>query len=1139
MDNRHNNMCYSKSSKRLWITFLVFCFIATGFMQAANAVFAQTTVTARFKDATLSEVLWEIQRQTDFTFVYSTNDVKQIKVQQLDVNNEKIAEVLDKCLQNSGLTYSVHEGVIAIKQAEKVAAPVEKVTLKGTVLDENGDPIIGANILVKGTTQGTTTDMDGLFSLEVEHSSATLIVSYIGYSKMEVKVSAGKMIKVVMNPDNNVMEEVVVTGYGTFKKSAYAGSASTVKTGELKDLPVVSFSSLLEGNAPGVQVSSSSGQPGASTSIRIRGMGSFNASNSPLYVIDGIPVQSGSVAATSSDSGFDIMSTLNNSDIENITVIKDAAAASLYGSRAANGVILITTKKGKSGKPQISLKADWGSSDFAMDYRPVMNGEERREFLYNGLQLKQYRSMMEYNNSLTQKDLEKGKVPYTPEQLATMPIEYANKQIDKYAPIPWCGFTDWNKELFQTGHHSTYETSLAGGSDRFKYYSSLSYMKQEGIVQRSGLERLTGRVNVDLNATNRLTVGAKILFSNVNQNVYDEGFTYTSPFYSSRNWATPSDPVYNEDGSWNRKFIRKANDRNPRLSAEYDYKHEKMLRAFNTLYAEYEIIKDLKLKTTFSYDYTTVKGEKWADPRTSNGEDENGEITKRMREYKKMVWSNTLTYAKTFNENHHLDFLAGYEIDDTYNDYLFGEAYNFTTPDKHAISNGMKTISVGGNDSRYRLVSYLSRLNYDYKNKYYLGASFRIDGSSRLHRDNRWGTFWSVSGAWRTIEEAFMQPVKEWLTDLRVRASYGVNGTLPSDYFGYMGLSSINSGYLEQPGIQISQIANPNLKWETNYNMNIGLDFGFWDRLNFTIEYYTRTTKNLLMDCPVSMTTGFSSYLMNIGQVENKGVELTVNSTNIKNKDFTWNTTLNLGHNANKVVKLDGEQTQIISGTQIHKIGSPYRTFYVQEFAGINPETGNPLFYTNDLDENGNYIKQTTEDSKKAQYIPYKHAEPTLNGGLSNSFRYKWFDLNFLFSFQFGGYAYDTWAQKTEHGGSDAYANIPIYYRNSWKQPGDQTNIEAFITSKSSTGSMHKITNSRRIHSTDYFRLKNITLGITLPKEWTNKVGIGNVRVYAAASNLWTWAAYDNYDPEAVSAGSATQTTPPLKTITFGLNVNF
>ncbi|MEG1563517.1 MAG: TonB-dependent receptor [Bacteroides sp.] len=1130
MNKKHSYTKIGRSSKRLWITFLLFSFFAIGFLQAANKMFAQTTVTAVFKDATLNEVLWEIQRQTDFTFVYSTNDVKQVRVQHLNVTNEKIANVLEKCLKNSGLTYAVHDGVIAIKPSarpKEVETPQQKIKINGTVVDETGEGVIGANILVKGTTNGATTDLEGRFSLEVDHAQVTLIVSYIGYVKREIKVASGKSIKIILVPDNNLMEEVVVTGYGTFKKSAYAGSASTVKTGELKDIPVVSFSGMLEGNAPGVQVSSSSGQPGAASSIRIRGMGSFNASNSPLYVIDGIPVQSGSVASTSSDSGFDIMSTLNNSDIENITVIKDAAAASLYGSRAANGVILITTKKGRSGKAQISLKADWGSSDLARDYRPVMGGQERRDFIYDGLKLYQQRKLTGKNPSISD------------EELNAEMKKYADGKIDKYAPIPWCGFTDWNNELFQKGHHSTYDVSLSGGSDKFKYYSSLSYIKQDGIVQGSGLERITGRVNVDLNATDKLTVGAKILFSNVNQSIYDEGFTYTSPFYSSRNWATPSDPVYNEDGSWNRSFIRKGNDRNPRLSAEYDYKHEKMLRAFNTLYAEYEFIKDLKFKTTFSYDYTTVKGEQWADPRTSNGEDENGEVTKRMSEFKKMVWNNSLTYLKTINQVHHIDVLAGYEIDDTYSDYLSGEAYNYATSDKHAISNGMKTVSVGGADSRYRLVSYLSRLNYDYYNRYYLGASFRVDGSSRLHRDNRWGTFWSVSGAWRAIEEEFMSPMKDWLSDLRLRASYGVNGTLPSDLFGYMGLSSVNGGYLEQPGIQISQIANPELKWETNYNMNFGLDFGFWDRLNFTIEYYTRTTKNLLMDCPVSMTTGFSSYLMNIGEVKNEGVELTINSSNIKGKDFTWNTMLNLGHNANKVVKLDGEQTQIISGSQIHKIGSSYRTFYVQEFAGINPETGAPQFYTNTLDEQGNYVKELTESSKNAQFIPYKHAEATLNGGLSNSLKYKWFDLNFLFSYQLGGYAYDTWAQKTEHGGYDSYSNIPTYYRDSWKKPGDQTDIEVYMPGKSSSVSMHKISSSRRIHSTDYLRLKNFTFGFTLPKEWTRKAGIGYVRLYAAASNLLTWAAYDNFDPEGVSAGEATRNTPPLKTITFGLNLNF
>lgn len=1113
----HKNQA-ERSSRRLWITLLFFCFTVTGFMQAANAVFAQTTVTATFKNATLSEVLWEVQRQTDFTFVYSTEEVKNVKVEKLIVNHEKIANVLDKCLKGSGLTYTVHDGVIAIKPVSKVeemAAPQQKTKLNGTVVDETGEAIIGANVIVKGTTNGCTTDLDGHFTLDVDHLPVTLMVSYIGYTRQEIKVTSAKTIKVEMTPDNNLMDEVVITGYGTFKKSAYAGSAASVKGETLKDVPAISFKDLLQGNAPGVQFTSSSGQPGASSSLRIRGMGSFNASNSPLYVIDGVPMRSGTINTMSSDAGLDIMSTINSSDIESVTVIKDAAAASLYGSRAANGVVLITTKKGKAGKPSISLKADWGSSDFAMDYRPIMGGEERRQYIYDGLVAGQ---------------IKKGKSEADA-------MAYADGEIDDYAPVPWCGYTDWDDVLFKKGNHQSYEASLSGGTDRFKYYSSLSYLKQDGIAINSGLERISGRLNVDFQATSKLKLGANVLFATVNQDVYSEGTSYSSPFYTSCNAVVPSDPIYNEDGSWNRDLIR-IGDRNPLLSATYDYQREYVTRTFNTIYGEYEFIKDLKFKSTFSYDYVITKGKDWSDPRTSNGDDINGGMSKKYYEYNKMVWANQVSYKTSIARDHHIDALVGYEIDDQYRDYLSGYATNFATHDKNQISNGMKTESVGGNDTRTRMVSYLTRLNYDYKNKYYLGGSFRTDGSSRFQRDNRWGSFWSISGAWRIIEEKFMSPTKDWLTDLKIRASYGVNGTLPSDYFGYMGLSSLTNGYLEQPGIIQSQLRNDDLQWETNYNLNLGLDFALWNRINVTLEYYTRTTKNLLMDRPISMTTGFSSYLMNIGEVKNKGVELEISSTNIQTKDFSWNTTFNISHNKNKIVTLDGMQTEIKSGSQIRKVGKSYRTFYMIEFAGINPETGAPQFYTNDVDENGNYIKDITEEINKAHAIVLdKHAEPNAIGGLSNTLRYKWFDLNFMFSYQFGGYSYDNWAQKTEHGGNDLEANIPSYYKDSWKKPGDITKYELFYEKPSVA--MNKVTTTRRLHSTDFIRLKTLTFGFTVPKDWTRKIGIENVRLYASANNLWTWAAYDYYDPEAVSGGTAIWGTPPLKTVTFGINVNF
>lgn len=1118
MTKEQNYTRFWEGSKRMWITFLFFSFIMIGFVQAANTAFAQATVTVNLKDATLSDVLWEIQRQTDFTFIYSTNDVKKVKVQNLSVKNKKISAVLDECLKNSGLAYTVKDGAIAIRPANEVktvAAVEQENIISGTVVDETGEPVIGANVLVKGTTNGQITDLNGRFSINAERSSVTLVVSYVGYVRQEVKAMAGKLVRVIMSPDANLTDEVVITGYGTFKKSAYAGSASSVKGEKMKDIPAISFKDLLQGNAPGVQFSSSSGQPGASSSLSIRGMGSFNASNSPLYVIDGVPMRSGSINTMSSDAGLDIMSTISSTDIESITVIKDAAAASLYGSRAANGVVLITTKKGKVGKPTITLKADWGSSDFAMDYRPVMGGEERRQFIYDGLVAGQ---------------LMKGKSEADAKA-------YADGDIDDYAPVPWCGYVNWDDILFKKGNHQSYEASLAGGTDRFKYYSSLSYLKQDGISLNSGLERISGRLNVDFQATDRLKLGANVLFATVNQDVYGEGTSYTSPFYTTRNAVVPSDAVYNEDGSWNRNFIRNS-DRNPLLSLTYDYQHEYVTRTFNTIYGEYEFIKDLKLRSSLSYDYVNTKGKDWSDPRTSNGDDINGGMSKKFYEYKKMVWANQLSYKTTIATNHHIDALAGYEIDDQYRDYLSGYATNFATADRNDISNGMKTESVGGSETRTRMVSYLFRLNYDYKNKYYLGGSFRTDGSSRFHRDNRWGNFWSVSAAWRIIEEGFMSPIKDWMTDLKIRASYGVNGTLPSDYFGYRGLSSLTNGYLEQPGIIQSQLKNDDLQWETNYNLNLGLDFSLWNRLNVTLEYYTRTTKNLLMDRPISMTTGFGSYLMNIGEVKNKGVELEINSTNFQTKDFSWNTTFNISHNKNEVVVLDGMQTEISAGTQIRKVGKSYRTFYMIEFAGINPETGAPQFYTNDLDENGNYKKEITEVIKDAHAIVLdKHAEPNVIGGLSNTLRYKWFDLSFMFSYQFGGYSYDNWAQKTEHGGNDLEANIPIYYRDNWKKPGDVVKYELFYEKPSVA--MNKVTTTRRLHSSDFIRLKTLTFGVSVPKEWTRKIGIDNVRLYASANNLWTWAAYDYYDPEAVSGGTAIWGTPPLKTVTFGVNVNF
>lgn len=1102
--------------KKLFIVFFFLSLVSLGFAKTNTELNSQL-VTMSFNKATLNEVIWEMQKQTDFKFIYSTNDVETIEINDVKFISKTVTEVLDLCLYGTDLDYSYLDGVIAIQKntATQSKAQQNELIIKGIVVDEKNEPVIGASVVSTVDGNYAITDMDGKFEMKVkENKQYKIEVSLLGFTTEVMMVAAGTDLTISLKPDVERLDEVIVTGYGTYKKSAYAGSASVVKTKGLKDVPTESFAQLLQGSAPGVQISSGSGQPGATAKINIRGLGSFNASNQPLYVIDGVPVISGSVNTMSSDAGLDIMSTISNSDIENITVIKDAAAASLYGSRAANGVIVITTKRGKQGKPVFNFKADWGLTDFAMKYRPVMDGQMRRDVIYEGL----------IAEGEVQEDM-------THEEA----VKYADEEIDNFAPVPWCGFVDWEDVLFKKGSHQTYEFSVAGATEKFNYYSSLGYMQQEGIALNSGLDRITARVNVDYQANKWLKLGANVLFASIEQDVNAEGTTYTSPFYSSKSAVTPSDPVYNEDGTWNRELLR-IGDRNPRLSAEYDYQKEYVTRAFNTIFAEVQFYKDLKFKTTLSYDFNSIKGKDWSDPRTSNGEDDNGYMSTKFYEYKKLVWTNHVMYNKSINDVHNIDALAGYEIDDYYRDYLSGGASNFATEDKNDIINGMKTEGVSGSQARSRLVSYIAKLNYNYDNKYFIGGSWRLDGSSRLAKDNRWGNFWSASAAWRIDRENFMSEA-DWVSDLKLRASYGVNGTLPSDYYGYYGLSSLTNGYLEQPGIIQSQIENKNLSWETNYNFNVGVDFGINDRVNFSLEYYNRVTKNLLMDRPISMTTGFSSYLMNIGKVLNQGVEFAVNSINFDRKNFYWSTDFSIGHNENEIMELDGMQTEIISGSQIRKVGMPYRTFYLIEFAGINPENGMPQFYTNEKDENGKYKKDLTEDPGDANYIPYKSADPAIFGGLTNTFRYRWFDLNFMLTYQFGGYSYDNWAQKTEHGGEDPEANIPLYYENRWKQPGDKTNIERFIVNNDED--MGHVTSTRRIHSTDFIRLKNLTVGFTLPQNWTKKVYIDQFRVFFSANNLLTWAKYDQYDPEAVYNGTAIWGTPPLKTFTFGLNINF
>ena len=977
--------------------------------------------------------------------------------------------------------------------------------VSGVVVDETGETVIGATILIKGTSQGTVTDFDGNFALSAP-GNATLVISYVGMNTQEVAAKAN--MRIVMTSDSELLEEVIVTGYGSFKKSTFTGSASNVSTERLQDVPALSVSSKLAGGAAGVQITSTSGQPGAVESVRIRGMGSINASNEPLYVIDGVPMSTGDASGFGySDAGSSLLSTINSNDIESITVIKDAAAASLYGSRAANGVIVITTKKGKAGKTKFNFKSDWGFSDMAVDYRPSLSGEDRRDLLHHGFV--NYRR----NAGVSEADA----------------IDFADSNIDDFAGKPWSGYTDWKDILFKKGSHQNYEFSAQGGNESTQFYTSLAYTEQEGITANSGYERFTG--NASLNHTaGRFKFDFSTFFTKTNQEQISEGTSFASPIMVTAMTASPSTFPYNEDGTYSTNFPA-LNGANILQTMEHNYDRNSINRSLNTASATWNIWDNLRLKEVLNYDFNQTNNRVWWDPRSNDGRSSSGVFQRYMLNRNKLTTQTQLTYDKVVAEDHKFDVLLGFETEDYKLDYTYanGNDYPGYLPE---ITNAANTRSASQIDT-YRMTSLLGRINYDYKNRYYVSGSFRRDGSSRLAEEARWGNFWSVSGSWRLSEEAFMENA-EVITDAKLRASFGLNGTQPSSYFDYMGVYGFGYNYNGKPGSAETRLFNPDLKWEKNHATNIGIDLTFMERFTMTLDWYNRDTKDLLLDQPISTTTGLSSILKNVGSMRNRGFEVELKSTNMNTKDWFWTTSLNLSHNKNTLTRLDGEQTEIPNGLRVHRVGESYNSFFMYEYAGVDPKTGKEAYYLNDGTDNA---RNTTVNSAEAEKIIVGNNEPTVIGGLTNFISWKFIDLNMTFTYSLGGKVYDSARWIHSNGGTYHYnGNVPAYNKmeDMWQQEGDVAKLPQFAYGNADVHS------SRWLLSTDHLRLKNLTLGFSLPETFAQKAGLSKVRAYMSANNLLTFKKKElDFDPEVPANGISTFETPALKTVTFGVQLSF
>lgn len=1070
-------------------------------------------VSLDFKNERVEKVLASIKSQTGMSLVFSDQLVDVNRKVTMQLKDVTLKEALTRLLSGINLTFEIRNNKIYFIEKKAVSQPgSRKKRVTGVVKDVMGEPLIGANVVEKGrSTNGVITDFNGKFTLEVDES-ASLVVSYIGYLAQDIPTKGKGDFHIILKEDTNTLDEVVVTGYGDFKKATYTGSASVLTTEKLEALPVVSVGQMIESNIPGISVvAGTSSQPGAKTTLRVRGVASMNASTEPLYVLDGVPIPSydlSNFTSMSEAGGMGFIETLNPADIESITVLKDAASASLYGAKGANGVVLITTKKGKEGKLRVNMAAKYGIADFAYTYRPLMGGEERRKLIHEGL---------------VNFQLDKG----VSEQEAQ---QYADANIDQYAKRLPQGYSDWESALFKTGYQQDYNLSASAGNQNSSFIGSLGYTKQTGVSLNSEMERFTGRVDAS-NKYKKVEFGMNASFSWTKNVHLPEGKFYGSAIYASKVNLTPSTPIYNEDGTYASGY-RENNGYNPILEAEVNDYYARTVRAMGTAKIAYNVWDNLKVSSVFTVDYSLTKDFFFQSPDGRDGATYQGRGRMQMTDRIRYTSQNNLTYSKTFGK-HSVSAVTAFEVMKYDYEDLYAAKKTYGQDINTSLGNAADPIDADQKLQEDALMSYVASVNYSYDDKYYASFSFRRDGSSRLSPDTRWGNFWSLSASWRLSQERFMQPLKSVLSDLKLRASYGVNGNLPSSYYGYQSTYTTGAFYSGKPSPWESTLGNEELTWEKNYALNLGLDIGLFSRVNVSLDWYTRTTKDLLMSKQLNSISGFSSLLTNVGQMRNTGVELEVRSNNIKTKDFSWTTAFNLSHNKNKILKL-ADLPWFVDGRYVRKEGYPFNTIYLREYAGVDPETGSALYYDNQQDENGNYTKNKVTDPGQASPIPLKDITPTISGGFMNTFNYKFIDLSFNLSYSFGGYSYDNASYILQDDGYSVISNKSTEQRRRWQKPGDITDVPRFVYGNKKGGNYNS---SRAIHSTDHIRLKSLILGLNAPKAWLQKLGIGNARIYFSGTNLLTWAAYDQYDPEM--SGVVGFYTPPLKTYAFGLELKF
>jgi TonB-linked SusC/RagA family outer membrane protein len=1029
------------------------------------------------------------------------------------------------------------------------ASAFAQKVVTGRVTDEKGDPIQGASVTIKGTKVGAVTSVDGSYRVELPANGKMLVYSYVGYQTAEVAVGTQSNIVVNLRPGQSNLDEVVVVAYGNIKKGDFTGSASQITSKEFEKRPITNVLNAIPAAAPGIQTTATNGSPGSSPGIRIRGFGSVNASNSPLYVVDNVPYDGG-------------IANLNPEDVESVTVLKDASTTALYGSRAANGVIMITTKRGKKNRSSLNFRYNQGVST-----RGLQEYDRVDAFEYYPLMWESYRNTLA--NAATPQPLPtanlnatngiKGLLGYNPFTVADNNIVGTDGQINVDARLKWADDLDWTKEIVRMGERKDASLSFSGGTDKSDYFGSFGYTDERGFIIRSDWRRFSGRLNVNTQPTKWFKVGLNLsgAFNNSNQASDGSSTGLVNPFYFTRAMG-PIYPVYLHDqttGAYildaqGNKIYDFGNGQLPGMPfrtqlpgrhnvAETRWNQDKFTR--NTLsarnYADIIFAPWLKFTTNIAVDITDYMGSSYQNQIVGDGAPA-GRASKEAYKSRTFTFNQLLQFNKKWDV-HNVTALVAHENYDYNYSSLYGFRQGQAVEGNIELTNFATINSLTSAMDNARIESYFGRLNYDYDGRFYATASYRRDGNSKFSPAVRWSSFWGLGGGWRLDREKFIAS-QNWINLLKLRSSYGQVGNEGGiSLYAYQALYGVSNNAAE-PGFRQSTLPSPDLTWETSKNFDVAVDFAlFKNRLSGTIEWYDRVTDRMIFDVATTISNGQYSISQNIGSMYNKGIEVELKYDVIRTNDFTWNLGINATTLRNRITKMPPTNKEIISGTKKLAEGRSIYDYWLREWMGVNPDNGEALYRAASWVPANSFINSkgdtVTNSINNARFIYTGTAIPDLFGGINTSFRYKNFDLSLLFNYQLGGKIYDAAYASLMHAGTYGAA----LHRDAllrWRKPGDVTNVPRMEQAK--TG-VYDAGSSRWLIDGDFVQLRTVSLSYDLGKVGLKRITANSMSVYLSGENIFMLSRRQGMNVNQEFSGVTSNVYTPARIVTAGLSINF